>query len=372
MDPAEDAPEHDQGRVEDVDERRDADAQPGADLGDAGAGGRLPRHGGADELVHRGSTTARRSPGADEHRPLTDLGLPAAERAAGTGRAVRVDDHVADLARVAGRPVERLATDGDAAADADLARHVDDVRLADRRAARCSASPPRSASLAIAIGASIASALPMRSPSGSIASSRGSARAGRARRGGGRPRRPPRRCRRARRGTAARIGSASSARSATISSSVTWARGRSTRTSSSIVAAEPDPSGGERVDVDLERDDRSAVGVGADEGRRAAGGTGRGAARLGQQPARHELADEAADGRSRQAGMRHELRARELPRRWTARTIALRFERRTVSLRWPTASRGTNTRFVFLSSKCCRRLVYRRGTCQNGSHAEGR
>ena len=66
---------------------------------------------------------------------LADLGLPAADRAAAAGGAVRVDRHVADLAAVAGRAGQRLAVDDQPAADADLAGDEQDVVDADRRAA---------------------------------------------------------------------------------------------------------------------------------------------------------------------------------------------------------------------------------------------
>ena len=59
----------------------------------------------------------------------------APERAAGAGRAARIHDHVADLTRVPVRTDKRPATDRDAPAHADLARHVDDIGGTDRRAA---------------------------------------------------------------------------------------------------------------------------------------------------------------------------------------------------------------------------------------------
>ena len=73
----------------------------------------------------------RRQPGERQERALADLGLPAADRAAAARRPARVDRQVADLAAVAGHSVERPAADDRAAADADLARDVEQVVDAD-------------------------------------------------------------------------------------------------------------------------------------------------------------------------------------------------------------------------------------------------
>ena len=83
-----------------------------------------------------------RRPGPDEHRALTDLGLPAAERAAARTRRRRVDDHVA-RPRPRSRPRRPAARRPtvDVAAHSDLARDVDDVGLADRRAAAMLGQP---------------------------------------------------------------------------------------------------------------------------------------------------------------------------------------------------------------------------------------
>ena len=70
---------------------------------------------------------------------------------------------MADLAGVAGAPIERLAVDDQAAADADLAGQVQDVVVPTAAPRRCSAKAPRSASLATVTGRP-SSARPSSSP----------------------------------------------------------------------------------------------------------------------------------------------------------------------------------------------------------------
>ena len=66
-------------------------------------GGRRAGLGLAQDGVDLGPAAAGRAARQAQQRRLADLGLPAADRAAAAGRAVRVDRHVADLAGVARR-----------------------------------------------------------------------------------------------------------------------------------------------------------------------------------------------------------------------------------------------------------------------------
>src|SRR6185369_3502229 len=68
--------------------------------------------------------------GADQ-RVLADLGLPAAAGTAAAGPALRVDDHVADLAAVPAMPRDRSGAGDDPAADARVAVQIDHVVTAD-------------------------------------------------------------------------------------------------------------------------------------------------------------------------------------------------------------------------------------------------
>ena len=73
--------------------------------------------------------------GQGEEHALADLRLPAADGPAAARASARVDREVADLAREAGRPRQQAPVDDEAAADADLAGHVQHVVDADGRAA---------------------------------------------------------------------------------------------------------------------------------------------------------------------------------------------------------------------------------------------
>src|SRR6185437_3817730 len=73
--------------------------------------------------------------GRAEQRVLADLRFPAAARAAATRLAVRIDDHVADLAAVPAMAVDRPAGGDDPAPDAGVPVQVDQVVAVDRDAA---------------------------------------------------------------------------------------------------------------------------------------------------------------------------------------------------------------------------------------------
>ncbi len=108
-------------RVEDVDQAGQPEAEPAADLVEGIQGERRSRLGLAEDRLDLCPASAGGMAGAPEQGMRADLGLPAADRPAAAGRAVRVDRDVADLAGVAGDAGERLAVDDEPAADADLA-----------------------------------------------------------------------------------------------------------------------------------------------------------------------------------------------------------------------------------------------------------
>ena len=76
----------------------------------------------------------RRATGDLGDRRAAGLGLEAAPGATGAAPTVRLDDHVTDVAGVAGRTVEQLAVEHDAAADAGRHDHRQEVGVALRRA----------------------------------------------------------------------------------------------------------------------------------------------------------------------------------------------------------------------------------------------
>ena len=100
----------------------------------ASAGGE-PAAASASTASTAGPAAGRRVPGQAQQGALADERLPAADRAAAAGRAVRVEGDVADLAAVAGGPGERPAVHHQPAADAHLAGEVEDVVDADGGAA---------------------------------------------------------------------------------------------------------------------------------------------------------------------------------------------------------------------------------------------
>ena len=134
VEPGEQAAEDDDLGVEDVDQAREADPRPAPDVRDRPARRLVAGIGRLEHPRHAGLARARvRDPCPADERRLADLGLPAAGRATATAPPIGVDGEVPDLARVATVPVERPAVDDQPAADADLARHVQDVASAVRR-----------------------------------------------------------------------------------------------------------------------------------------------------------------------------------------------------------------------------------------------
>src|SRR5436190_20461084 len=133
-DPSEDPAEHDEPRVEDVDETGQADAEPATAMIERAQG---CRHAGLRLAQHRvdlRAATPGRAAGDPQQRGFADLGLPASERPAAAGRAGRVDGHVADLAAVPGDAGQGAAVDDQAATDAVLARDEQDIITSDCRA----------------------------------------------------------------------------------------------------------------------------------------------------------------------------------------------------------------------------------------------
>ena len=248
--------------------------------------------------------------GPQEQGVLADLGLPAADRAAATGDAVRVDRDVADLAAVAGDAGQRLAVDDEAAADADLAVDEQDVLGADGRAA-----PDLGQGAQVGIVGDrdrrrpVERERPGARPSGTS----------RQPRFGAIETKPSLRrttptigdadadVRLARRSARAELGGQLGEVGRRSASTEEWPRGRSTRTQVEDLAAQADHGDGERIDGDLEGQDDRALGVQPDERRRPAGRAERRRALLGHETGVDELADEAADRAPGQAGPGDEL-----------------------------------------------------------------
>ena len=278
--------------------------------------------------------------GQPQERLLADLGLPAARRPAPAGRADRVDGQMTDLAAVPGRPGERrpstmrppptpTSPDRNTTSDAPTA--------APRR---CSASAPRSASLAIEIGTSGPSRRRAVRRAGRRASP-GSGPSRPARRSAGRRRpRPPRPRSAARRPWRGWMPAASSTSSSTTSSTDEWPRGRSTRTRARTSPPSADPGDGDRS-----RPRSPSPGRRRHRGPTERAGTAGPASRAGPPAA----PTPRPTGRSSPIRPRIALRVSPVratsseresgPSTWSSRTIALRFARRTVSLRCPISSR---------------------------------
>ena len=291
-------------------------------------------------------------PASARSSALADLGLPAADRAAAARASGRVDRHVADLAGVAGRAGQRAPVDDQAAADADLARHVQHVVDADGRAAAVPRRGrpgrrrwrPRS-------GRRSPSARASRSPSGTStpAQVRGHRHHAVAAPDDARDRDADADDAASRR--ASGRSATRAARSATTSSTE----------SSTLRPVDPDPLEDLAAEADDARprasrrrsrgQDGGAVGVQADERRGPAGRAERDGALLDDEAGGGQLADERADRAARQAGARRRARsaravpAREARGRWRSGS---RDGRSRCAAR---RRRGRLARFVFLSCK---------------------
>ena len=322
------------------------DAQPAADLGERRQRDRRSPASASPRTASTPSVPAAGRPaGATQQRPRADLGLPAADRAAAARQAVRVDRDVADLAAVAGGAGERRAVDDQAAADADLA--PDEQRRRRRRRPaprRCSASAPRSASLANEIGTSSPSARARRSPSGTSRQPRfgrhrdhAVAAADDADDGDADP---DDRCRRPARprsvdGQLGQVGGDRRRRAMRPRGQVDADAGRGPSPPSPTAAAASESTAISR------REDGGAVRDRAGRPARAGPGV--------PSRARRTLGRRSPPAASSPMSARIALRVRPVratrserdsgPLPWSSRTIALRFARRTVSLRCPSSSR---------------------------------
>ena len=343
MDPAEQATEHDQLRVEDVDQA----GQPDARASDRHGRGRSAR------------PASRPRPRAASRRPRRDrrpsAGRPCAAAPprrsrspssrpsrSGTATPFGLTGRWPTSPAVARGPGQRLAVDDQPAADAVLAgdeQHVAGSRSRRRAAARPGRRGPRR--WRPRSGPTTRARRRARRPAARRAS-RGWAPSTRTRRSAGRRRRPPPRRRPAARraGRRERRSAASSARSAAIASTEVWPLGRSIAD-----RARRPRRRARRWPRRSSRPRSRAPSTTAPCGSRQTTGEGRPGTPAGS--ARSSATRSAADSspiRPRIALRVRPVRAtsseREAgPPAWSSRTIALRLARRTVSLRCPTASR---------------------------------
>ena len=124
--PAEGGAEHDAGDVEDIDDVGDRDAEGPARALDRSPRRRVPRFQEREEVVGRGlGAEARRG----EESGLPREGFEAAGRSAGAARTFRVDGDVPDLARPAVVSAGDRPRGNERAADADVARDVEEGRV---------------------------------------------------------------------------------------------------------------------------------------------------------------------------------------------------------------------------------------------------
>src|SRR6185437_547185 len=126
--------DHDVG-VEEVDQSGQPSSNPACRFVQAVKRFLFAGFGGGEYLEHGGATTARVAPARLEHRFFANLGLEAAVATATAQPAVRIDDHVAELAGVALRAGNQVAVDDDAPAHADFTGKVDQMIDAAARAA---------------------------------------------------------------------------------------------------------------------------------------------------------------------------------------------------------------------------------------------
>ncbi len=311
MDPSEQPAEDDQTRIQDVDQAGQPDPEPPPGLHEGPEGGRRPGFGIAQEVVDLGAAAVRRTSRSAQQADRSDLGLPAPDRAAATGQPGRVDRHMADLAPVPGDAGERLALDDQPAADPDLAGHEQDVVGSQRRPT----ADLREGAEVRLVGQVDRDPAP-EDPFESLAEGNvGPTEVRRHRHEAigpsddaddGHPDRD--------------LGSAGPSRAddpdelGEIVGDLVRGRMAARPIDPDVVedlAAQPDDRRGERVDLDVERQDDRALRVGADERRGSTGQPERCGRSLGHQAADDELADQAADRAPGQPGPRHQLRAGE-------------------------------------------------------------
>ena len=122
MDPPEEAAKHDQLGVEDVDSPARPIPSQWPTWSRALSAAGEPVSASSSIASTSAAAASGRSAGHAQQGGLTDLGLPAADRATAAGRPVRVDRQVPDLSAIARGTCQRLAVDDQSATDAVLAR----------------------------------------------------------------------------------------------------------------------------------------------------------------------------------------------------------------------------------------------------------
>src|SRR6187399_1516591 len=132
MDPAEEATQDDEPRIEDVDQSRQAEPEPPAGRGERRNGRGIAVGRGPHDAVDGTAAARAGQGGATQDGAFADLGLPAPGGPASAAGAVRVYRHVADLAGIPIGTAQRASVDDDAAADAHLAGDVEHVLVVAR------------------------------------------------------------------------------------------------------------------------------------------------------------------------------------------------------------------------------------------------
>src|SRR5205814_7768965 len=123
----EQAAEHDETRVEHVDQAREAEAEPAADVIDRSERARITRLSVGKDRVDLRSAAAGSAAGTPQEGIRPDLRLPASDRSASAAGTRRIDRDVPDLAGIARDAGERPAVDDQPATDADFAREQQDA-----------------------------------------------------------------------------------------------------------------------------------------------------------------------------------------------------------------------------------------------------
>ena len=117
--------------IEHVDDVGQPPAEPGRHRAHRLPRPRIAGRGVDEQRVHRPRSVPVGDAGRSQQRMLTDVGLQASGAAAMARRAVRVDRHVPDLARIAAAAVQLDAFADDAATDTDAAVEVHQMVVAD-------------------------------------------------------------------------------------------------------------------------------------------------------------------------------------------------------------------------------------------------
>lgn len=135
VDPPKQPAEDDEPWVQDVHETGDSPTEPAPDDLEGGEGGRRARLGLAEDGLDAVPTFVGGVAGPKQERSFADLSLPAADGAAAAGHTEGVDRQVTDLPPETGRSHEWSAANDEAASDTDLPGDEEDVLVASRRPA---------------------------------------------------------------------------------------------------------------------------------------------------------------------------------------------------------------------------------------------